>query len=84
MIWIAPAEKDTGPETLEDRLWKAADEAPRQFRPDLRSVFTARSFNFLGADLAVIAAARMSDVLGDCPPVGTVQSHAGLRVNPLE
>src|SRR5688572_8981741 len=26
MIWIAPTEKDTGTETLEDRLWAAADE----------------------------------------------------------
>jgi type I restriction enzyme M protein len=26
MLWIAPAEKDTGTETLEDRLWKAADQ----------------------------------------------------------
>src|SRR6187402_395073 len=26
MIWVAPAEKDTGTETLEDRLWEAADE----------------------------------------------------------
>jgi type I restriction enzyme M protein len=26
MIWVAPAEKDTGTETLEDRLWKAADQ----------------------------------------------------------
>ena len=26
MQWIAPSEKDTGPETLENRLWAAADE----------------------------------------------------------
>jgi hypothetical protein len=26
MLWIAPGEKDTGTETLEDRLWKAADQ----------------------------------------------------------
>lgn len=26
MIWVAPAEKDTGTETLEDRLWRAADQ----------------------------------------------------------
>src|SRR5215468_5570768 len=26
MLWIAPTEKDTGTETLEDRLWKAADQ----------------------------------------------------------
>jgi quinol monooxygenase YgiN len=26
MLWIAPTEKDTGTETLEDRLWAAADQ----------------------------------------------------------
>jgi hypothetical protein len=26
MLWVAPAEKDTGTGTLEDRLWKAADQ----------------------------------------------------------
>jgi type I restriction enzyme M protein len=26
MIWVAPPEKDTGTETLEDRLWRAADQ----------------------------------------------------------
>jgi type I restriction enzyme M protein len=26
MIWIAPTEKDTGTETLENRLWAAADQ----------------------------------------------------------
>ena len=26
MLWIAPPEKDTGTETLEDRLWAAADQ----------------------------------------------------------
>ena len=26
MEWIAPSEKDTSPETLENRLWAAADE----------------------------------------------------------
>ena len=26
MQWIAPSEKDTGTETLERRLWAAADE----------------------------------------------------------
>jgi type I restriction enzyme M protein len=26
MLWVAPSEKDTGTQTLEDRLWKAADE----------------------------------------------------------
>src|SRR3954454_4404087 len=26
MLWIAPPEKDTGTESLEDRLWAAADQ----------------------------------------------------------
>lgn len=26
MLWIAPSEKDTGTETLESRLWAAADQ----------------------------------------------------------
>jgi len=26
MIWIAPSEKDTATETLEERLWDAADQ----------------------------------------------------------
>lgn len=26
MLWIAPSEKDTGTQTLEDRLWQAADQ----------------------------------------------------------
>jgi type I restriction enzyme M protein len=26
MLWVAPSEKDTGTQTLEDRLWQAADQ----------------------------------------------------------
>lgn len=26
MLWVAPAEKGTGAESLEDRLWAAADQ----------------------------------------------------------
>jgi hypothetical protein len=40
MIWVAPTEKDTRAETLEDCLWRAADLLRAKLRPDLRSVFT--------------------------------------------
>ena len=35
MQWIAPSEKDTGPETLENRLWAAADELLAEVIADL-------------------------------------------------
>jgi hypothetical protein len=35
MIWVAPSEKDTAPETLEKRLWDAAD----QFRANSGLIF---------------------------------------------
>ncbi len=42
MQWIAPTEKDTGTETLEKRLWAAADALPRQLRPHAAQVLAAR------------------------------------------